>query len=126
MFHNCFQGKNLDFIKIVRANQQLVNGKMFYLTFEASDGCFYEAKVFVPPSFEPEDFEVDFVRLAAHYPEVQFPSWWGQESVPIDYSLPEPTPLPYGEDEEEDLLEDEEEDSNRPLTPTGHSTNIVI
>lgn len=80
-FYNWFQGKSLHLEEIIRANKQLVNGFIYFLTLEASDECFYEAKVFVKSFAEGDRWEnsVFFIRPAVHYPEVKYPEWWPQE-----------------------------------------------
>ncbi|PON38068.1 Proteinase inhibitor I25, cystatin, conserved region [Trema orientale] len=73
------EGKNLELKKIVRVNTQSVNGDLFYLTLEATDDQFYEAEVYAGIDWEKEEeeeedyiFELNFIRNAVHYPQVQY------------------------------------------------------
>ncbi|XP_062102672.1 putative F-box protein At3g16210 [Humulus lupulus] len=56
--------------KIVKANGiMLVQGFWIFLTLEATDGTFYEAKVYLsPPNHQTLSNKLDFLRLAKHYP----------------------------------------------------------
>ncbi|KAK6149007.1 hypothetical protein DH2020_016532 [Rehmannia glutinosa] len=50
--HNNNQNTFLEFVRVVKAKEQVVAGKMYYLTLEAVDGGktkIYEAKVWVKP-----------------------------------------------------------------------------
>ncbi|PON91899.1 Proteinase inhibitor I25, cystatin, conserved region [Trema orientale] len=53
--------------RVIRANFQAMAGTMLYLTFEGTDGKFYEAKVFVELD---GSFDLEFIRPAVHYPNV--------------------------------------------------------
>ncbi|CAI9277629.1 unnamed protein product [Lactuca saligna] len=55
--HNKKQNALLEFVKVVSTKEQVVQGKMYYITLEAKDGDenkTYEAKVWVKPW---EDFK---------------------------------------------------------------------
>ncbi|MED6137750.1 hypothetical protein PIB30_067923 [Stylosanthes scabra] len=50
--HNKKENAVLEFIKVVNAREQVVSGKLYYITLEAMDGekeKVYEAKVWVKP-----------------------------------------------------------------------------
>ncbi|PON90094.1 Proteinase inhibitor I25, cystatin, conserved region [Trema orientale] len=71
--HNEFQGTNLLFKRVVKANAVLVRGLLLFITLQTCDGSFYEAKVlskFIHP--QPSDdksceFTVHFFGPAIHY-----------------------------------------------------------
>ncbi|XP_062086913.1 uncharacterized protein LOC133793618 isoform X1 [Humulus lupulus] len=55
--------------RIVKANGMLVNGLWIYLTLEATNGYFYEAKVYLsPPKDRTLSNRLEFLRRAKHYP----------------------------------------------------------
>ena len=58
--------------EIIRVSAQLACGLIYFITIKASDGNFYEAKVFHAPlcmqSGSPEQFSTTFIRIAQHYP----------------------------------------------------------
>lgn len=59
--YNTKEGKNLQFKKVVSAKEQVVQGVMYHLTIEASEGDeaekLYEAKVWQKPGEEPKTLE---------------------------------------------------------------------
>ena len=57
----------LEFKKLIRVNAQLLKNTIFFLTMEASDGLFYEAKVLYESR---TSMKVFFVRVAHHYPVI--------------------------------------------------------
>ncbi|PON37340.1 hypothetical protein PanWU01x14_321050 [Parasponia andersonii] len=61
-------GKDLKLERTVRANEKFMGaGFMFYLTLEANDKCFYEAKVYRKAS--NGDNTLKFFRRAKYYPK---------------------------------------------------------
>ncbi|PON52949.1 Cystatin domain containing protein [Trema orientale] len=69
---NARTGQNLELRRIVRVNAQAVAGELLYITLQASDDCFYEAKVYITNPKQPTDpdvIEVYFCRPAVHYQE---------------------------------------------------------
>ncbi|GJX44056.1 cysteine proteinase inhibitor A-like protein [Tanacetum coccineum] len=47
--HNKKENATLEFVKVVSAKEQVVQGKMYYITIETNDGKTYEAKVWIKP-----------------------------------------------------------------------------
>ncbi|KAK1582703.1 hypothetical protein Q3G72_017512 [Acer saccharum] len=51
---NRLKGADLKLIKILNSNFLMVSGMIFFLTLQCSDGCFYEAKIYMPISSDCE------------------------------------------------------------------------
>nr|AAD33907.1 cysteine proteinase inhibitor [Artemisia vulgaris] len=47
--HNKKENATLEFVKVVSAKEQVVSGKIYYITIETNDGKTYEAKLWVKP-----------------------------------------------------------------------------
>ncbi|PON89944.1 Cyclophilin-type peptidyl-prolyl cis-trans isomerase [Trema orientale] len=68
-------------VDFIRVNSQPAGpAVLYFLTFQASNERFYEAKVLVGPNAirgeDMEDKVVYFVRLARHYPTPNYPKWY--------------------------------------------------
>ncbi|POO00258.1 Cystatin domain containing protein [Trema orientale] len=96
------KGIDLCFRRLVRGNTQMVNGYFYYLTFEASDDCYYEAKVFIGADLVER--KVLFMRPAVHHPQFQYP-----EGFDLDAVRPISPPWGYSSSDED---EDEDEDDD--------------
>ncbi|PON55804.1 Translation initiation factor 2, gamma subunit [Trema orientale] len=66
--YNQSEGKDLKLKRVVKANSKIVLGFIFYLTLEANDRCFYEAKVF--DEVGGDGHKLLFFRSAKYYPLV--------------------------------------------------------
>ncbi|PON74057.1 hypothetical protein TorRG33x02_248340, partial [Trema orientale] len=74
-------------------------GDPYFLTIKASDNQIYEAQVFFSgvcrkqflekgigaSSFEGLGVELCLFRIALHYPEIQYPSWWSERDEYNDF-----------------------------------------